>query len=192
MVSKDIDRAIDRFLTASTRIRNGLITQRARIMQSAAEAPKYFEGESHEFTDLSGTFENDLDYYIYEMGRLRDTAEEMAKPFGHPLEIREALAAFDAVVPELKKHRNARTHPSDDDRLDDVVSMSAAIRLGPVYPGGVTYLVDPRFQHHDAALDLLNAIDEYLHEQLQIAIAERPPEPIDIQIARRNKQHQGQ
>jgi hypothetical protein len=190
MVSKDIDRAIDRFLSASRRIRNGLTTQRARIMQSAADAPKQFEGESYEYADLSATFENDLDYYIYEMGRLRDMAEEMDKPFGHPQEIKDALAAFDEIVPELKKHRNARTHPSDDARLDDVVSLSAAVRLKPVYRGGVTYLVDPRYQHHDAALELLTAIETYLREHLQKRRAEDPPVSIDQQIARRNAQHQ--
>lgn len=184
MVSKDVDRAIDRFLSASTRIRNGLITQRARIMEIAAEAPKLFEGKPYEVTDLSGTYENDLDYYVYEMGRARDMAEEMAKPFGHPIEIKDALAAFDVVVPNLKKIRNSRTHPSDDDRLDRVGSMSAAIRFE--LDGSVAYLVDPRYQHHEAALDLLNAIDDYLHEKLQRAMTERPAEPIDIQIARRN------
>ena len=159
--------------------------QRSRIMQAADEAPKLFEGKPYQVTDLSGTHENDLDYYVYELGRAHDMAKEMAKPFGHPTEIKEALAAFDVVVPAFKKTiRNPRTHPSDDARLDHVGSMSAAIRFED--DGSVTYLVDPRYQRHDAALELLNAIDEFLHERLQERMAEDPPQPIDIQIARRN------
>lgn len=186
MVSKDIDRATDRFLSAAARIRNGLITQRARIMQAAAEAPKLLEGQLGEATNLTDTFENDLDYYIYEMGRARDMAVEMDKPFGHPVEIKDALAAFDEAVPNLKRIRNPRTHPSDDARLDHVGSLSAAVEFAPTYPGGVTYLVDPRYQHHDAALALLDVIQAYLRGLLHAAMKERPGESLDIQIACRN------
>lgn len=188
MATKDIDLATSRFLSAAARIRNGLDMQRARITRAAEDAPRLLEGQEGEVTNLTDTFENDLDYYIYEMGRLRDMAEEMAKPFSHPPEIKEALAAFDEAVPELKKHRNARTHPSDDDRLDDVVSLSAAVRLRPVYPGGVTYLVDPRYQHHDAALALLDVIQTYLRGLLQAAAKSRPAEGLSAQIARRNSE----
>jgi len=175
MVSRDMDRAIDRFLSASSRIRNGLITQRARTMQSEAEAPRYFEGEPHEYVDLSGTFENDLDYYIYEIGRARFIASAMQRPFGYPSVIEEAVAGFDLIVPHAKFIRDARTHPVDDDKLDQVVNLSGAVRLEPKPFGGVTYLVDPRYQHHEAALDLLDAIDTFLREQLRDSMTRNPP-----------------
>jgi hypothetical protein len=186
MVSKDLGRAVDRFLASSSRIRRGLTMQRARILCGAADAPRLLPGTTEEVVDLSGTFANDVDYYVYEMGRLRAMVKAMGRPLDDPERLTEALRAFDEAVPHLKDLRDARTHPVDSDRLDDVGTMTAAIRFNVDGKGGVVYLVDPRYQHHDAAIALLDAVDEILHRLLRASLRERPAEPLDVQIARRN------
>jgi hypothetical protein len=57
------------------------------------------------------------------------------------------------------------THPSDDDRLDNVAWFDSVVRLAP--SGPVEYLVDPRYQDHDAALELSRALLTYLEAALR-------------------------
>lgn len=189
MVSKDIDRAVDRFLAASSRIRNGLVQQRARILHAEASAPRIDAGSAGEVVNLTGTFENDVDYYVYEMGRLRAMVKAMGRPFGDPKELTEALRTFDKAVPHMKELRDARTHPIDGDRLDDVGTFTAAVRFSRDRKRKVVYLVDPRYHHHDSAMALLDVADAYLRRQLRRALAERPAEPLDVQIAKRNAKY---
>jgi hypothetical protein len=50
--------------------------------------------------------------------------------------------------------------PSDDARLDGVAWFDAVVELRS--SGAVEYLVDPRYGHHDAALDLGRVLFRYL------------------------------
>lgn len=134
MISKDIDRATDHFLSASARIRNGLVTQRARIMQAAVEAPRLRSDGPNEYINLSETFANDVDYYVYEIGRARFIAVAMQRPFGYPKALEEAVDVFDEAIPHAKFIRDARTHPVDDDKLDDVVTSARPSGSRPSIP----------------------------------------------------------
>lgn len=160
MASTDTEQARSRFVVARRRISQGLETQRARIMGRTAQAPKLFGGTGHEVTDLTGDAGNDLDYYVYELARLRELTCAINKTFDHPVEIVDALASFDQAVPHLRSIRNPLTHPSDDNRLDGVAWFDSVVRLLP--NGSVEYLVDPRYEHHDAALELCRALGTYL------------------------------
>lgn len=110
--------------------------------------------------DLRGDPGNDIDYYVYELARLQDLAKEMNRAFGDPAEVVHALASFDATVPALRTIRNPLTHPSDDARLDGVAWFDSVVKLRA--NGEVEYLVDPRYGHHDAALELSRALSAYL------------------------------
>lgn len=164
MASTDTEQARSRFVVARRRIVHGLETQRARIMGRTAQAPKLFGGTGHEVTDLTGGVGNDLDYYVYELARLRELTLVINKTFDHPAEIVDALASFDQAVPHLRSIRNPLTHPSDDNRLDGVAWFDSVVRLLP--NGSVEYLVDPRYEHHDAALELSRALGTYLQAEL--------------------------
>ena len=63
---------------------------------------------------------------------------------------------FLAALPGLKELPSATTHPSDDERLDDVIRNFAAIRR--VGETDASYLVGPRSEDHDVALEVLNFI----------------------------------
>ncbi len=160
MISTDLDRARSRFINAINRFIVGARLQRERLATTAAKAPRLLEGTPEEVIDLTGTPGNDLDYYVYELGRLQAAAREIVKVFGEPPEIVEALKVFDTAVPNLRAARNPLTHASDDSRLDDVVWFSALARMKP--GGDVEYLVDPRYGHHDAAEALAAAMLNYL------------------------------
>lgn len=124
-----MDKAVHRFLSASSRIRTGLNVQRQRIQDDYDNAPRVFKGEPVEWVNVSAMHENDVDYYVYEMGRLRAMVKAMDRPFGFPTELKAALKTFDAVVPRLKDIRDPRTHPADNDALDRVTTFSAAMEF---------------------------------------------------------------
>ncbi|WP_051030103.1 hypothetical protein [Nocardia takedensis] len=165
MPTNDIDRARSRFLTAIRRIRAGLDLQRSRILGHAAIAHRLLEGTPEEVVDLTGAPDNDLDYYAYELVRLREAAREMSKVFAKPRVVEDALAMFDESLPKLRSVRNPLTHPSDDARLDGVAWFSALVELRS--DGSVEYLVDPRYQHHDAGLALADTLISYLREGIR-------------------------
>ena len=56
--------------------------QRARLLRDAAEARRLLPDTTDEIVDLTGTFVNDLDYYVYDMGRARAMVKAMGRPFG--------------------------------------------------------------------------------------------------------------
>lgn len=165
MVTQDVDKARTRLIRATTRAIAGARLERSRIQEIADRAPRLLEGEVHEVINLTGQPDNDLDYYAYELARLQDVARTTIKVFGSPQEVVDALAEFDAAVPNLRMARNPLTHPSDDDRLDDVGWMSALVRFGN--GGAVEYLVDPRYDHHDAAERLAQSLLGYLRAGLR-------------------------
>lgn len=111
---------------------------------------------------MRGDAGNDIDYYVYELARLQDLAREVVRTFGDPPRVVEALAAFEAAIPALRKIRNPLTHPSDDKRLDEVACFDAVVKLQP--GGEVEYLVDPRYEQHDAALDFSRVLAQYLEK----------------------------
>lgn len=159
MATSDPAKACARFLAARERIVRGLEHQRGRILERTARAPRLPAGPVN-VIDLRGDSGNDIDYYVFELARLQDLAKEMNKAFGDPPEVTDALAAFEAAIPALRRIRNPLTHPSDDRRLDDVAWFDAVVKLQP--GGGVEYLVDPRYGHHEAALELGRALRSYL------------------------------
>jgi len=165
MATGDLDSARSRFIAAVIRVERGLDLERDRIAEGAAHAPRLLEGTEHEVVDLTSVPGNDLDYYIYELGRLQDIAREVIKVFDSPPEIVAALEEFDAAIPKLRSARNPLTHASNDARLDDVGWFSALIRFKD--DGGVDYLVDPRYQHHDAAKALAKALLGFLRTGLR-------------------------
>ncbi|MGW5452280.1 hypothetical protein [Nocardia sp. NPDC003979] len=171
MPTQDVDRARSRFLTAITRIQTGIERQRSRVLGHAASAPRLLEGTPEEVINLTGTPDSDLDYYAFELVRLQDAGREMLKVFGKPQIVKDALSAFDAALPNLRAVRNPLAHPSDDARLDDVNWFSALVRLRN--DGSVEYLLDPRYQHHDAAMALSDALIGYLRDGIRTSLA--PP-----------------
>lgn len=174
MATPDPDKARSRFLNALRRISNGLDTQRDRIVQRTANAPRLHAGTPEEIvvlTEEAGS-DNDLDYYVYELARLQDIAREVNKTFGNPQEIVDALAAFDRALPNLRRIRNPLTHIDDTPRLDNVAWFDSLVVLEP--GGSVTYLVDPRYQDHDAAKELGDALTAYLRSGLRSSIAANP------------------
>lgn len=160
MVTRDMVRARSRYIAGARRIVAGIERQRERIEQRRAGAPRLLEGTPHEAVVFSTDGDNDLDYYVYELARLQDLTREAIKSFGEPQELVDALAAFDAAVPKLREIRNPLTHVKDNAYLDDVAWFDAHIKLNP--DGSVEYLVDSRYQHHDAALALGAAVLAYL------------------------------
>jgi hypothetical protein len=165
MPSSDPDRARSRFIRAVKRSIEGARLERTRIQHACDSAPRLLEGTEHEVVNLTGLPDNDLDYYVYELGRLQDAAREAIRVFDSPLELVRALAEFDLAVPNLRSARNPLTHPSDDARLDDVGWFSAFVRLG--YLGSVEYLVDPRYEHHEAAERLTEVMLSYFRGGLR-------------------------
>lgn len=167
MPTKDPDKARSRFINATNRFLAGARLQRERVMRGAADAPRLLEGTPEEAVDLTSVPSNDLDYYVYELARLRAVADEVNKAFDDPQEISDAVAVFEAEIPELRNIRNPLTHASDDERLDDVAWFSAVVRLGSTSPGSVEYLVDPRYRHHEATEAFASAILSYLRAGLR-------------------------
>ncbi|MEU4651708.1 hypothetical protein [Nocardia fluminea] len=131
--------------------------------------PRLLAGTPDEVVNLTGTFDNDLDYYAVELVRLQDAAREMLKVFGSPHEVDDALASFDAALPNLRAVRNPLAHPSDDARLDGVVWFSNLVRLRD--DGAVENLLDPRYQHHEAAIALADALIAYLRNGIRASLA---------------------
>lgn len=141
MATADPDRARLRFIFAITRFINGARLEKERLRRRGKEAPRLPPG----IVDLTDSPGNDLDYYIYELGRLQDAAREICKIFDSPPEVVDALATFDGAIPHLREARNPLTHPSDDKRLDNVAWFDALVRLWA--NGSVESLLDPRDQH---------------------------------------------
>lgn len=167
----DLDVAASRFANALRRIEQGLVLQRQRVLDRAENArclPGHKEGA--EVVVLSGP-ENDLDYYIYELGRLQDLGREVLKVFGSSSGVKAALDAFDAAIPSLRRARNPLTHPSNDARLDRYATFSSGVLLHP--DGSVEKLVDPRYEQHDAAIAFATLIRNYLRLHIQEAIQKR-------------------
>lgn len=114
----------------TTRIVAGLELQRQRMGDRYDNAPRLLPGNSMEVVDLTadGDRGNDLDYYIFELGRLQDVARELLKAFDKPQKIVDALRTFDEAIPELRRIRNPLTHTDDTDRLDNV-TFSSVVEL---------------------------------------------------------------
>ncbi len=183
MAKRDLDKAASRFLNALRRITSGIETQHQRIVDREANAPRLLPDLPIVVRDLTGDTGNDLDYYIYELGRLRHVGAAVIKVFGQPQDLVDAQAAFEASIPKLKKIRDPLTHPNDDDKLDDVGWFSSVVRLGD--DGRPETLVDPRYNHHDAALAYSSALTGYLRDRVAAAKTAHPPAPLRGQIAER-------
>jgi len=184
MATQDPDRAISRYLSGLRRIRSGIEIQRGRVLELKQSAPRIRAG-GHEIVDYTGNEGLDLDYYVFEMVRLRDIGRSIRGSFKDEREdIQVMLDRFDERVPRLGQIRNALVHIVDRDHLDDVMWFESVLRR---LPGGrVEYLVDPRYGHHDAALALLEELSALLRAKLRTSIEADPPRPLDEQIAEGN------
>lgn len=163
--SQDPDRARSRFIQAINRFLPGAWLQKRRLEAQSASAPRLLPGTEYEVVDLTGVPDNDLASTSTSLGRLQDAAREVITVFDRPVEVVAALAEFDGAIPRLREARNPLTHASDDSRLDDAAWLSAFMHLKP--GGKVEYLVDPRFQHHDAAEALAETLLAYLRAGLR-------------------------
>lgn len=187
MVANDLDQAVSRFLSATRRIRDGLDLQRQRIQDAYDAAPRIFEGEPIEWTNVSGMPVNDIDYYAYELVRLWKTAEAMQRPLGFPRDLADAIDEFAKSFPRLLAYRNATTHFANTPDLDDVVVLSSV--LEPDNDGtSLRAMVSPLsdYERH-AAGSLLHVMEDLLQRRLQESMAASPPKPLNEQIRIRNK-----
>lgn len=185
MAKRDLDTSATRFLNALRRTGAGLEQQRQRILDRAATAPRLLPDSQFPVVDLTGDLGNDLDYYIYELGRLQDIGKSIIKVFGQPRELLDAQGKFDAGIPSLRVIRNPLTHPNDNDELDEVAWFSSAVKFKP--DGSVEELIDPRYEQHEIATTYCLALTQYLRIRVQLAIAADPPKPIDQQISDRTR-----
>ncbi|PKW17664.1 hypothetical protein [Saccharopolyspora spinosa] len=144
------------FQQGLARVKAGLELQRSRILAWTEAAPQRVPG----LMDLRGTPSQDLDYYVYELARLQDLTRAVLRVFDEPEPIKIALAAFDSQIPDLRTIRNQLTHIDGRSRLVNVMWFDSIVELGP--NGTVKYLVDPRYRHHDAAIALAAALQDFL------------------------------
>jgi hypothetical protein len=169
VAKRDLDKATSRFLNALRRIGAGLEQQRDRVLDRAARAPRLLPGSEYEVIDLTGDIGNDLDYYVYELGRLRAVGDSIIKVFGRPPELVDARATFDAGFPDLRQIRDPLTHPNDNNELDDVAWFSSVVKLKS--DGSVEDLVDPRYEQHDVATVYHALLTAFLRARLRASIA---------------------
>ncbi len=179
------DTAVPRFTSAARRIRAGIVQQKRRLDERQSSTKRMHVG-AHEVLDFSDDEGLDLDYYAYELVRLQTLTEVTIKVFKQPQALIDALDDFKTALPYLKEVRNPLTHPANTDELDNVVFFGALEKLEP--GGRVRYLVDPRYNHHCAALKLADELLNYLRGYLKQSIEADPPLPLKDQIAERNKQ----
>jgi hypothetical protein len=169
---KDPNVAVPRFLAGARSIRRGLALQRDRIMRAALDAPRLLEGEPEEAINFTDVPDNDLWFYVYELGRLRDLTKTVAGWFDEP-SLHTAVDELDAKIPHLRDARNRWTHVVDDGYLDWVVNFDSIVRLAG--NGRVEYLVDPRHHHHDAALACLTSVEHFLRGRVRMQQEADPP-----------------
>lgn len=182
--NRDLDRSASRFLSFLHRITSGIEKQQQRIVSRAANAPR-IPGGPFEVIDLTGDAGNDIDYYVYELGRLDAVGDSILKIFGPDDELEAAQEAFRTAIPKLREIRNPLTHPNDNDELDAVTWFSSIVRLRP--DGSVESLVDPRYEQHDAAVAYGEVLTTYLRHQVQVSITNDPAAPLTEQIRRRTQ-----
>jgi hypothetical protein len=189
MVAKNLEQAVSRFKSATSRIREGLTIQRQRIQDAYDAAPRIFEGEPFEWVEVSGISVNDVDYYAYELVRLWKTAEAMQRPLGFPQELTDAIEEFAKAFPRLLTYRNATTHFANTPDLDNVVVLSSA--LEPDDDGmSLRAMVSPLSeQDHGVAMALLRVMEKLLTRKLQESMAADPPQPLNEKIRIRNEKH---
>jgi len=155
------------------------------VLEREAQAPRLLPDSTYPVTFYShDNPDNDLDYYIYELTRLSEVGKSIIKVFGGPQHLIDAQTKFESGIPRLREIRNPLTHPNDNSELDEVAWFSSVVRLMP--DGGSEELVDPRYEHHDFAIEYAQALRTYLSAHIQEAIAANPPLPIDQQIANRD------
>ncbi|OZD77251.1 hypothetical protein CH260_08445 [Rhodococcus sp. 05-2256-B2] len=181
----DTEAAITRFLRGIRRVTAGLNMQQKKIADNDRVIQELAAQHPESLADFTGSPENDVDYYIYELGRLTALAREISNFFKSPTELVTALAQFEREVPKLKQVRNPLTHLDRTARLDRFATFSKAVNIHD--DGTIEILIDPiGGAHHAAALKLSDTCSTYLRQLVQNAIAELPPQPIDKQIEFRN------
>src|ERR1700750_2489026 len=97
--------AVPRYLSGTRAIRQGLKLQRERILAAKTETPLLLEGTPAEVVNFTDVPANDLWYYVYELGRLRDLTDPAANFFDEAT-LRDALTELDAQIPDLHEARN--------------------------------------------------------------------------------------
>lgn len=183
--NRDIDKSASRFLDALRRTTAGLKLQQQRVLDTQSSAPRLEHVEPETLVYPADYEGNDLDYYIYELARLRAIGKSIEAVFNDP-QVLAAGEIFDQGIPRLRDIRNPLTHPTDTDQLDEVAWFSSVMKLKP--GGDVEYLIDPRYQHHDIAIAYTEALTTYLRDGIKASIAADPPLPIDEQIKRRRNE----
>lgn len=89
----------------------------------------------------------DLDYYAHSAWLLREAACQGRSRVGLAA-LSEHIEALDAEMPNLRTYRNAMTHALTDEMNGWAWFGQFVVKLLP--RGAVDYLVDSRYNHHDA------------------------------------------
>lgn len=107
MAQTDLTKAAERFLFITRRMHAGLTLQHERLQTRTANAPRLLPNSPYEGINYGADPGIDLDYYVWELGRLRAAADSSIKvadraggPSTQP--IVDALLSFDRAIPKLK------------------------------------------------------------------------------------------
>lgn len=102
------------------------------------------------------TIEHDVSYYAWEAVKIVNIARKVRGD----RRVQAALDAIEERAPRLSDFRNAITHPEDNRTADDILFGAAAVRL----QAGLRpeYVVDPRFELHDALEALVSTAETAL------------------------------
>lgn len=102
------------------------------------------------------TIEHDVSYYAWEAVKIMNIARKVRGDH----RVQAALDAINESAPGLSDFRDAITHPEDNRTADNVLFAAAAVRLQPgLQP---EYVVDPRYELHDALEALVSAAEASL------------------------------
>lgn len=162
MVRQSHDQRRAALIAAVQHYQGGLRQQRRRILDTAEQTPGVAGlDDLRDFTNVLG---NDLDYYILELHRLWEVFEVIKRTFSDTSCLIEVAERFETALPELEEIRNALVHPGSPER-SGFSYFSALVRFED--GGRVTYLVDPRSRHHEAAEDFAKGLLQFLRDDLQ-------------------------
>lgn len=134
---------------------------RARLAAAADAAPVLTYVGGFAVRDLRGHAGHDVDYYSWECVRVIKIADKTIKAgLKGRVEVENALALLREGAPLLEEFRHSVTHPEDNRGADDIMYFGEAVRL---HPGGqVEYVVDPRYETHEALGRLFAATEAAL------------------------------
>lgn len=127
----------------------------------------------------------DLDFYAFAAWQLREAGRQAQKRMTPMPEVRQNVAQLleqlDRAIPGLQTFRDEMTHAIDDVNVDHAQLGEFVARLLP--GGDVQYVLDPRFEDHEALEDFFAGLVAVLQPHgtettvgaNQRALDQRPP-----------------